>query len=393
MRGLPVGVGLLFFAAQAVAEFSGNVALEAVTFSEEAQFDQQFDDNVTLSFKPKWSGEWNEGDDLWRVEVFLRADSKDAGREHADIRDLLWLHVDGDDEWRVGINTMFWGVTESQHLVDVINQIDQVEGIDGEDKLGQPMVHWKRYHDWGVVDVLLLPGFRERTFREAEGRLRPPLVVDTDQAEYESSRAERHVDYALRYSQTWDGLDLGLSWFDGTSREPLLLPGSDANRDPVLIPFYEQMTQVGIDAQLIHQDWIWRLELIHREAESSDRDAFVFGFEYTFYGILDSTIDFGALAEYSSDNRPEALRGPFDRDLFLGGRFAFNDVQSSEILAGFIVDTVNGSRSFRVEGNRRFGDSYKGTLELQVFSNIDETDPLAALARDDHLLIEMAYFF
>ncbi len=388
-----VSLGLVLWATAASAEFSGNVAIETQTYTESAQFDEQFDDNITLSFEPRWQGEWNDGDDLWSVELFLRADGEDAGREHADLRELLWLHIDGDNEWRIGVNTMFWGVAESQHLVDVINQIDAVEGIDGEEKLGQPMIHWKHYQDWGVIDVLVLPGFRERTFQEAEGRLRPPLVVDTDQAEYESSDEDSHVDFALRFSQTYGDLDLGLSLFDGTSREPLLLPGVDGDGNPVLIPFYEQMTQFGVDAQLIYEDWIYKLEYIHRNAESNDFNAAVAGFEYTLYGIVESDLDLGLLLEYSHDDRPEGERGAFDRDVFLGGRFTFNDEQSTEILAGFIVDVDKDSRSFRVEGNRRFGDSWKGTLELQTFSNIDPDDVLAAFEQDDFVLLEMAYFF
>jgi hypothetical protein len=393
MRLAVVCFGLLLLGTSALAEFSGNVALETQYYSELAQFDDQFDDNVTLSFKPKWDGEWNDGDDLWSLELFMRADDKDAGREHADIREALWLHVDGDSEWRVGINTMFWGVTESRHLVDVINQIDQVEGIDGEDKLGQPMIHLKRYQDWGVVDFLVLPGFRKRTFQEQEGRLRTPLVVDTDQAEYESSQEDSHIDYALRFSQTWGDLDLGLSWFKGTSRDPLLLSGVDDDGDPVLIPFYEQMSQLGVDAQLIYEDWIWRLEFIRREAESNDYSAYTAGFEYTFYGIMESAVDLGVLVEYSADSRPEGEAGAFDNDVFLGGRFAFNDAQSSEILAGFVIDTDNQSRTFRVEGNRRFGASWKGTLELQTFTNIDDDDVLAAFEKDDFVQLEMAYYF
>ena len=105
-------------------EFSGNIAVEALTFRQPGQFAGQMDDNLTLSFEPRWTGDWNDGDDSWSAEFYLRADNKDAGRQHADIRELLWLGLDGDNEWRVGINTMFWGVTESQHLVDVINQID-----------------------------------------------------------------------------------------------------------------------------------------------------------------------------------------------------------------------------------------------------------------------------
>ena len=392
MRGFCLALGLLLASGGSAAEFSGNVALEAQLFSESAQFDEQFDENLTASFKPKWDGDWNDGDDLWSIELFLRADNKDAGREHADLREALWLHVDGDNEWRVGINTMFWGVIESKHLVDVINQIDLVEGIDGEEKLGQPMIHLKNYQDWGVLDFLVLPGFRERTFQQAEGRLRGPLVVDTDQAQYESSDEEAHVDFALRFSQTYGDLDLGLHYFDGTNRDPVFLPGSD-NGEPVLIPFYEQMQQIGLDAQLIHEDWIYRLEYIRREADSSDYDAYVAGFEYTFYGIFESATDLGLLLEYAYDGRDKEEADALDNDVFLGSRFAFNDVQSSEILAGFFIDADNRSRSFRVEGNRRFGDSWKGTLELQTFSNIDRDDRLAVFENDDFVLLEMAYYF
>jgi hypothetical protein len=398
MRPAVACIGWLLVSTPVAAEFSGNIAVETLNFRESGQFENQVDDNLSLSFQPKWDGEWNQGDDLWSVELFMRAEDKDTGREHGDIRELLWLHIDGDNEWRVGINTMFWGVTESRHLVDVINQIDQVEALDGEEKLGQPMIHLKHYEDWGVLDFLLLPGFRERDFLNKRGRRRTPLVVDTDQARYQSSDEQQHIDYAIRFSQTYGDLDVGVSWFDGTSRDPLLLPGSDGG-EPVLTPFYEQMTQLGIDAQLLYEDWIWRLEFIHREADSSDYNAYTAGFEYTFYGIFETDNDLGAIIEYSYDDRPgdeEVAAGVgaiFDNDVFLGGRFSFNDAQSGEILAGFVVDTDNQGRTFRVEANRRFGDSWKGTLELQTFANIDQDDVLTALENDDYLLLEMAYYF
>lgn len=377
----------------AVAELSGNVALEAFLFTEDAQFEKQFDDNLTASFQPKWSGEWNDGDDSWSTELFFRADGKDDERNHTDIRELMWLHLDGDNEWRVGLNTMFWGVTESQHLVDVVNQIDQVEGIDGEDKLGQPMIHLKRYEDWGVVDLLVLPGFRERTFQGIEGRPRLPVVVDGDAATYQSSDEDSHVDYAFRYSHTIDDLDFGLTWFKGTNREPEFNVALDSNGQPIWIPYYAQMSQLGLDAQLIDEDWTWKLEVIHRDTNAIKYEALTGGFEYTFYGVYESDIDLGTLVEYSHDNRPEGQRGVFDRDIFVGARLAFNDVQSTELLAGFVVDTEKQSRSFRLEGNRRIGDSWKATIEAQVFSSIDEQDPLIAFEDDDYLLLELARFF
>ncbi|MCP4187334.1 MAG: hypothetical protein GY763_06985 [Gammaproteobacteria bacterium] len=380
---------LVGISSQVGAEFSGNVAVEAFLFAEQGQFQYQFEDNLTLSFQPKWSGEWNDGDDIWSAEFFLRADDKDDERNHADIRELMWLHLQGDNEWRVGINTMFWGVTESQHLVDVINQIDQVEGIDGEDKLGQPMLHLKHYEDWGVLDFLILPGFRERTFQAVEGRPRTTLVVDGDAAIYQSSEEDEHVDYAMRYSHTIDELDFGISWFKGTNRDPEYRISGGT----VLIPYYVQMTQIGIDAQLIDEDWTWKLEMIHRDTDAISYEAVTAGFEYSFYGIYETDIDLGTLVEYSHDNRPEGQRGIFDRDLFFGARLAFNDVQSTELLAGMVYDTEKQSQSYRLEGNRRLGDSWKATIEAQVFSHIDASDILLAFEDDDYLLLELARFF
>ena len=47
----------------------------------------------------------------------------------------------------------FWGVTETAHRVDILNQTDQVESFDGEDKLGQPMVNFSWSKDWGTLDL------------------------------------------------------------------------------------------------------------------------------------------------------------------------------------------------------------------------------------------------
>ena len=77
------------------------------------------------------------------------------------------------------------------------------------------------------------------------------------------------------------------------------------------------------------------------------------------------------------------------RARFLVDRFA----QSTEVLAGFYVDTRYYSRSFRVEASRRLGDSWRLEVELQTFANIDDDDPLSAFANDDYLLMDLAYYF
>jgi hypothetical protein len=105
--------------------------------------------------------------------------------------------------WRInnrkillGANKVFWGVTESRHLVDIINQTDLVEDIDEEQNLGQPMVNLLLQRDWGQLDFYLKPWFREPVLELAEAGDR-------------------------------------------------------------LLPFYHQISQLGLDVQYTRDAWLW----------------------------------------------------------------------------------------------------------------------------------------
>ncbi len=283
---------------------------------------------------------------------------------------------------------MFWGVTESQHLVDVINQTDLVENPDGEDKLGQPMIKFTTIRNWGIVDVFLLPGFRERTFAGLDGRLRGPRVVDTDLTTYESSAGDEHLDIAARWSHTFGVFDLGVAGFKGTNREPRLLPSG-----AVLAPFYDQMEQVGVDLQATVGDWLWKLESIRRTDSVETFVAATAGLEYTFWGVRDSSIDVGLLVEYLWDERGDRAATPFDDDWFVGSRLAFNDTADSTVLAGMIFEPESGARSGLVEARRRFGAHWIVEAELRTFHGGSRFDPIAAVARDDHVLLSVQRHF
>ena len=147
----------------------------------------------------------------------------EEGRKHVDIREFGYIFANRHVEWRMGIGRAFWGVTESVHLVDIINQDDALEDIDGEDKLGQPWLAASTRLGPGRLGAFLLPRFREREFSPVFREL-APFAIRADERRYESSREQQHVDYALRYGQRWGGLEARISYFNGTNREPLLLP-------------------------------------------------------------------------------------------------------------------------------------------------------------------------
>ncbi|WP_370280249.1 hypothetical protein [Pontibacterium sp.] len=379
--------------AETYFEISGKVAAELRGFTQDAQFaDQDHDSNLSLIAEPEFYWEWNDGIDSLTFTPYLRVDENDSERTHGDIRELSWVHVGEDWELRTGIRKVFWGVTEFQHLVDVINQTDGVDDFDGEDKLGQPMINLSLVRDWGIVDLFVLPGFRERTFAGREGRLRGGLIVDTDAAEYESSAEEKHIDTAVRWSHTVGDFDLGAYWFHGTNRDPELQVRTQGG-NTVLVPRYVQMDQIGFDLQATLDSWLWKVETIWRDTETEDYFAAQGGFEYTFYGIQESAADLGVLLEYGWDERGEDASASIQNDLFFGGRITLNDAASTEMLAGVGYDLDYDSQSLIVEASRRYGDNWKVSVDGRFFSADDPADLASAFDKDDHIQLTVERYF
>ena len=378
-------------------DFSASLAGELRAFPNDAAFPEQKDSTLSpsISFEPEVVYEWNRGDDRLTFVSFLRWDADDDNRTHGDLREANWLHQADDWDLVVGVDKVFWGVTESRHLIDIINQDDAVEDIDGEDKLGQPMVNLNLLRDWGTASVFVLPGFRERTFPDDDARLRGPLPIDDDNPTYDSGAEDRHVDLAVRWSHTIGDWDIGLAHFHGTSREPRLIPRIDASGRTVLVPQYDQIDQTSLDLQLTTDAWLWKLEAMTRSGHGDRFLAAVGGFEYTLFGVLETSADLGLLAEYLYDGRENgtAPRTSADDDIFLGARLALNDEQDSAVLAGAIVDRTSQATLFFVEAERRLGDSWKIELEGRLFLNVPDGDPLAGIRDDDVVTLRLTKFF
>jgi hypothetical protein len=373
-------------------ELSGYVSAEGRFFVNEATFPGQENISGSLAIAPELYHEWENGSALTFVP-YARLDRSDSERTHFDIRELNYLLLGETWELRLGISKVFWGTTEFVHLVDIVNQTDLVEDIDGEDKLGQPMVHLALVSDWGVVDLLALPYFRERTFPGPDGRPRLSLKVDTNHPFYESADEEHHTDYAFRYSHYIGVLDFGVSYFTGTGREPTLLPGTDSGGQPVLTPFYELIDQIGVDLQVVAGQWLLKLEAIHRTGQGEDFSALTGGFEYTFVGLGGSVIDLGIVGEWAYDDRGEAATTANEDDILTGIRVTFNDQAGSEVLAGLALDRDSSAQIISVEASRRFGSSVKASLEAYAFIDVPIGDPLYPLRDDDFVSLEIACYF
>jgi len=375
-------------------DLSGNISFEELGFFNQKLDSQQHSNYISGSINPEIYREWDGGKQSFTFSPFFRYSQHDSRRTHFDIRELTWLLSEYDWELRVGFRKVFWGVAEGLHLVDIINQTDLIENTDTEDKLGQPMINLALIREWGTLDLFILPGFRERTFAGPEGRLRSFPEVSVGDAEFSEHGFEKHMAYAVRWSQVLGDWDVGFSHFYGMTREPVLKPQVSQTGDVSLIPYYELINQTGLDLQLTYEDWIVKHEGIVRSGQGKTFYAATTGIEYTLFDLFRTGLDLGLVVEYMYDTRgSNNIEAPFQDDFLTAFRFGFNDVQSSEILAGVLFDRTNNSKFYNIEASRRLGDSFKIDFELRMFSGAPSTDASYSIRDDDHVRVEIGYYF
>lgn len=390
MRRLTLMFGALLLVAAPAAtqevDLGATVTGEIRGFFGEPQFTGQADTlQLSLTVEPYVTIQSGSGAHRFALMPLFRLDQVDPERNLVDLREAYWHGIFGDTEVVIGADRVFWGVTESRHLVDVVNQTDAARDLDDEARLGQTMARVEFQRAWGRVAAMALFGFRERVFPGVDGRLRFPLPVDGSQALFPDGR--RAVDLALRYSHYIGDFDVGVSVFHGTGREPSFVASDDGAS---LIPVYSQISQLGLDLQYTRNAWLWKLEALARAGHGKTFGAAVFGFEYTMYQVFGSATDLGLLAEYLYDGR-DATAPPtaFAQGLFLGTRLALNDVSDTSLLFGVIVDLENGSVAGRVETERRLTDMIKIEIESRFFSNVARDSLLRAVESDSYAVVRI----
>jgi hypothetical protein len=382
--------------------YSGEMGVELRQFINSPSITMQDMSVVSGYAEPEMQYKSKNDKHSFDSKLFYRLDGADNDRTHFDIREMMFKKT-FSDKWQagIGIGNVFWGVTEARHLVNIINQDDTVEGLLSDAKLGQPMANVNYYGDKiGSVELYVLPYFREKTFPGREGRLRVVPGVDTHQdAIYESSKKERHVDFAGRVMKRFSGLDLGISHFYGTSREPLYQIGRNSYNEVAQIPVYNIINQTGLEAQYAHENTLYKLESFFRSGQEDDFIALDGGFEHSFVGVMGSNKDISLLAEYLYESRESTYANnklafnPYTNDIMAGARLNFNDEQSTEALMALTFDLHSSAKIFTFEASRRIGNDWKISSEAVAFISIPNTNPTYSMRHDSVIQLELSRHF
>lgn len=417
----PLFLAAALFSSSAFAlDWRGNVSSELTWFPEYSvgtenwKLDTSFAADVELS--------QDLADNIrFTIHPFVRWDQQDDERTRTGIRELK-LSTTGDTwEFNAGRSTVFWGVMESHNPVDIINQTDIIEDLTGDEKLGELMLNLNWFTDgYGEFEVYLLPQFRERPSIGENGRPSPGITVDPDLTSFESSDGNDDIGYALRWTNSFDVWDIGLHYFDGTSRDPTFTPVI-SDTGPVLAPRYSLLRQIGIDTQGLYGDLALKTEAIYRTGDEIESHAeAVTGLEYTLVGFLsplqdneklpedwctpdtrnpfkmlacNDRMDLGLVLEYLWDQRGTDSNQIFQNDLLAGFRFAFNDAATSDALFGILQDLDGGATTLSIEASTRLFESYRLKVFGQQFLNTDDDTILNVFENESFLQVDLSYFF
>ena len=178
---------------------------------------------------------------------------------------------------------------------------------------------------------------------------------------------------------------------DPVTGTPVVIPTA-------LAPYYPQIRQLGLDAQITTEVALLKLEAIHRTgAPNVPSLRHPFGEEEELrrlrhrrgvhHPLRCSSLpsDLSLLGEWHRDDRGRRSTHQFQNDVFLAARLAFNDVEGTEVTAALVADADYGSRTMSVEFNRRLSDEWSLRLESTAMLDIDEADPIRTTWRDSFL--------
>ena len=137
-----------------------------------------------------------------------------------------------------------------------------------------------------------------------------------------------------------------------------------------------------------------KLEAMTRGGHGERIYALTSGIEHTLYQVFGTDGDLGIVAEAMFDSRGrDAPITLFEHDAFLGGRWAWNDVMDTSVLAGPMVDLSSGETLLLLELQRRVGDRWSVSADGRFFAHTADGSLMDGVRRDGFLSVTVRRYF
>jgi hypothetical protein len=365
-------------------DWHGYMGADFRFFHDDALYKDQKSKYFSAIFKPEAFFESKNARHQIHFIGFARLDQHDHKRTHVDIRDLYWRYFKTNWEFSVGVKTVAWGKTESNHLIDIINQYDLLEGRASENKLGQPMLQFVYAPEWITFEILATTYSRDIQFPGIHGRLQPGLTAG--KPTFEKENARYLPDAALRVAKNAGNFEVALSNFYGTNRLPVF-----NFLDNTYIPYYEEINQTGLELQLLTNSFVWKGEFVNVISHRRTIQAFTIGCEYNL--SLRSGQELKWMLEYTYDERGEEQISGINNDLFAGVNLNFNDRQSSNVSVSGFYDFDFETTLLRAQAKRRVGGAWMVKVAYTGILKTAEGDFYHLIRNDSYLELGILNYF
>lgn len=382
---------LLSTASAFESEQYGKIEAGITHYNKQAPAAHQQRSTTALRFEPSLDVYHNDS------SISLRPHINAIGGNQAEIdwQDSHYRTTIGDYSFLIGSDIVFWGKTDVFNPSDIINSKDYRAGLQHGQKRGMPMATITGDVGPGALTILMMPRFVPNRYPFRSSRENLPLTVADSRNLYDEDSCKNCLSAALRWEGYVGDTDIGLSYFDGTGREPSLAVGADMQ----MTPTYHKITQAGTDIQHIAGDWLIKAELIHRTGQPDNntiiKDYYgaTGGLEYTLYSVFDSSADAGLIGEFAYDSRGKHSHHGFQRDIFAGVRLTMNDVDDTSYLMTIGRDLHFHSTSASLSAERRLSDGLVIRAAASVPTGLAKDTHNSALEKAEYAEISLSYSF
>lgn len=307
-------------------------------------------------------------------EVFASIDQHDNKRTYVDLRQASLGYDIGNVKISAGINTFFWGVSETINIVNTLNQIDFRESVDGKSKVGQAFVSLDMDVGSNTSQILFLPDFREVDYPERPGS----GIPISDNSIYEDGAG--NGDFAARSQWSLDESEFAFNYFHGTRRDPYLTFNPDFN---ALNPLYIKTEYLAFDGVYFIGDITLKAEMKGGQELDEAFYAHNMGLEYVNYPEISSLQSLTWIFEHLYDDRGLQAESFGQNDVFFGTKADFGAFGSSDLRVVVGVDLDYRSKNLDISLNHRISDYLKLKFRLIQFLDVSDEDPKLSLVQDE----------
>ena len=311
------------------------------------------------------------------LNVFAQEDLSDFTSQADNDRTFLRLdeayvtYENEDNKILFGKSIRFWGALELSNIVDVFNIEDKRNSPFQSDKIGAYNLELSHYYENSEVSFIVKLYEQNNTLAASSyyysflkdneslssnllskhSKTRPGIYI-----KYSGSMENYALDYAFIYQNAYD------------SQRYLSKIFNKYYENIYLVNKYLTYNTLVLGSSLI------KMELVYTDViddkNVSDYIHSAFGIEHSLESF-DNGSELSLLAEYyyyKTLNKQKlndiSLGQIFQNDLFLGLRYALNDISNSSALGGVIIDKEYKEETYYVEMQTRLNDMFKIKAEL-----------------------------